>query len=85
MRRPDAIVLKLVRMTLGTTLVAVGLAGLFIPVMPGWLLIVPGLALLARDFAWAERLHQTIKHRIDQARASMAHRNPDDAAERDAA
>jgi uncharacterized membrane protein YbaN (DUF454 family) len=85
MRRPDAIVLKLVRMTLGTTLVAVGLAGLFIPVMPGWLLIIPGLAVLARDFAWAERLHLSIKRRFEQARASMAHRNPEDAADRDAA
>lgn len=85
MKRPDAIVAKLVRTTLGSVLVAVGLAGLFIPVLPGWLLIIPGLAVLARDFTWAERLHLTVRQRIDRARNTFSYRSSEDGAERDAA
>ena len=37
----------------GTTLVAVGFAGLFLPVLPGIVLIASGLALLGRQYGWA--------------------------------
>ena len=33
----------------GGLLVLAGLAGLLLPIIPGWLLIIPGLALLATD------------------------------------
>lgn len=38
---------------IGSSLVAVGLAGLLLPVLPGWLLIIAGFALLSREYAWA--------------------------------
>lgn len=38
---------------IGFALVAIGLAGLLLPVLPGWLLIVAGFALLSREYAWA--------------------------------
>ena len=37
----------------GFALVAVGLAGLLLPVLPGWLLIIAGFAVLSREYAWA--------------------------------
>jgi len=37
----------------GFALVAVGLAGLVLPVLPGWLLIIAGFALLSREYSWA--------------------------------
>lgn len=37
----------------GFALVAVGLAGLLLPVLPGWLLIIGGFAVLSREYAWA--------------------------------
>jgi hypothetical protein len=40
----------------GFTLVLAGLAGLILPIVPGWLLIIPGLALLATEYVWAQRL-----------------------------
>lgn len=43
-------------MLFGGLIVIAGLVGLFVPVMPGLLLIIPGLALLAREFVWARRL-----------------------------
>lgn len=42
----------------------IGLAGLFLPVLPGVVLIAAGLTLLARRFAWAERVVDGIKSRI---------------------
>lgn len=38
----------------GFSLVGVGLAGLVLPVLPGWLLIIAGFALLSREYAWAK-------------------------------
>jgi hypothetical protein len=38
---------------IGFVLVALGLAGLVLPVMPGWVLIIAGFAVLSREYAWA--------------------------------
>ena len=37
----------------GFMLVAVGLAGLILPVLPGWILIIGGFAVLSREYDWA--------------------------------
>ena len=37
----------------GFALIAVGLAGLILPFLPGWLLIVGGFAVLSREYSWA--------------------------------
>lgn len=47
---------------------SLGLFGLFIPVMPGWLLIIPGLAILAGEYVWARRLLDGARNRLDQVR-----------------
>ncbi len=41
---------------LGSLLVLTGLAGWILPVLPGWLFMIPGLALLAGEFMWAQNL-----------------------------
>lgn len=38
---------------IGFALVAIGLAGLLLPVLPGWVLIIAGFAVLSREYAWA--------------------------------
>lgn len=38
---------------IGFSLVAIGLAGLLLPVLPGWMLIIAGFAVLSREYAWA--------------------------------
>jgi hypothetical protein len=38
---------------IGFALVGVGLAGLVLPVLPGWVLIVAGFAVLSREYSWA--------------------------------
>lgn len=39
----------------GTALIAVGTVGLFLPVLPGVVLIASGLAVLGRQYRWARR------------------------------
>jgi hypothetical protein len=37
----------------GFVLVCLGLAGLVLPVLPGWVLIIAGFAVLSREYSWA--------------------------------
>lgn len=53
---------RVVLETLGWLLVVAGIAGLFLP-GPGLLAIVAGLALLAEEYAWADRHLQPLKER----------------------
>lgn len=57
------IVIRLARMTLGFVLLVVGI--LMIPLPgPGWLAVAAGLAILAKDVAWADRLLRYVRRRI---------------------
>lgn len=67
-RRSAPLPLRLLRTSTGGFLVVMGLIGLFVPVMPGWLLIIPGLALLAREFVWARRLLDRARKQLEWAR-----------------
>lgn len=48
----------------GSLLVLVGIVGLFLPLLPGWLLIIPGLVVLAGEFVWAQRLLDSARRRL---------------------
>lgn len=37
----------------GFAFVVIGLAGLVLPVLPGWVLIIGGFAVLSREYSWA--------------------------------
>lgn len=47
---------KLLELAAGSGLVLLGVAGLILPVMPGWVFLIPGLVILSRHFHWARRL-----------------------------
>jgi uncharacterized protein (TIGR02611 family) len=57
------IVIRLARMTLGATVLLAGLVMLALP-GPGWLAIAAGLAILAKDVAWADRLLRYVRRKI---------------------
>jgi len=38
----------------GFVLIGLGIAGLVLPVMPGWILIIAGFAVLSREYSWAQ-------------------------------
>jgi len=54
---------KIVVFVIGMTLVGLGVAGLILPVLPGWLLIFGGFALLATEFVWARWMLKFAKER----------------------
>lgn len=51
------------RVTGGMLLIVLGLLGLALPIAPGWVFLIPGLMILAREFHWARRLLEWLKHR----------------------
>ena len=40
----------------GFALVLVGMVGLILPIMPGWIFLIPGFAILAERYDWAKQL-----------------------------
>ncbi len=44
---------RIVLTLVGFVLVCLGLAGLLLPVLPGWVLIIAGFAVLSREYSWA--------------------------------
>jgi hypothetical protein len=49
------IVLMMLRIIAGSVMVLVGILGLAMPILPGWLFIIPGVLLLAKDVPFVRR------------------------------
>ncbi len=60
--------LRVLRITLGVILVLLGLIGGLIPIFQGWMLGLPGLALLSVDVPFVRRWYNRIKERIHEHR-----------------
>ena len=52
---------KIVDWVAGLTLLAIGLIGLFVPVLQGWVFILAGLAVLSSHSRWARAILDRIK------------------------
>ena len=59
---------KVLRIASGTVLVVIGIVGLILPVMPGWIFLIPGLVILGEYFPPAKRLVDWLKTRFEEAR-----------------
>ncbi len=44
------------RILSGFGLVLLGIVGIILPVMPGWVFLIPGLIILSDHFVWARRI-----------------------------
>lgn len=55
----------------GFVLLLGGLAGLALPLLPGWLLIIAGLAVLGTEYMWARRMLDAAKRRAKDAAARV--------------
>lgn len=62
-RARSHVAVRIARMTAGTLLVVLGLAAIPLP-GPGWLIVTAGLALLARDVAWADRVLRYVRRKV---------------------
>ena len=54
---------RVFRHVCGWLMIAVGLVGLVVPILPGFLFIVPGLGLIAPEIPWAKRVLDWTKSR----------------------
>lgn len=62
---------KIVRIVSGIGLILVGIVGLILPVMPGWVFIIPGLMIIADYYPPAKRLLEFIKRKFREAREAF--------------
>jgi uncharacterized membrane protein YbaN (DUF454 family) len=60
---------KIIRVSAGVGLVVLGIIGLILPIMPGWVFLIPGLLILSEYFPGVKRL-------VDWAK-EKARRHPD--------
>ena len=68
-RRP--LIVRVILVMVGTILLVGGLIGLLLPIVPGWLMIIPGLAILGTEFVWARRLLDTAKSKASDLKAKV--------------
>ena len=59
--------MSLLRTIAGFVLALVGIIGLILPIMPGWIFLIPGLGLLAERYGWAKRLVAWAKQKAKTA------------------
>ena len=59
------------RISFGFLLLAGGLVGWLLPVIPGWLMVIPGLILLSKEFHWARRSLTWLRNRLPKQAAKV--------------
>lgn len=64
----------ILRISFGIILVLLGIAGLILPVMPGWVFLLPGLMILAEYFPPIQRLVDWAKAKVEKAKTQVANR-----------
>jgi len=57
------------RKVCGWLLIVFGIVGCVLPIAPGLPLVVAGLALLAKDYAWARDVLERGRHKWDELKA----------------
>ena len=50
----------------GFGLLLLGIVGIIMPVLPGWIFLIPGLVILSDHFVWAKRLLNRAKVYLDK-------------------
>ncbi len=71
---------KMVIAVIGSTVILIGLIGLVLPVLPGFIFIPIGLTILATEFIWARRLLRKVKRTtadmVGKLRGTSSHAGP---------
>jgi|WetSurMetagenome_2_1015567.scaffolds.fasta_scaffold302030_2 uncharacterized membrane protein YbaN (DUF454 family) len=63
---------SIIRVALGTICVLLGIPSLFLPVLPGWLLLALGFLLLSIDLPFFDRLVQWVEKRVPRLKEPLA-------------
>ena len=52
---------RVARILAGSGMVLLGVLGLILPILPGWIFLIPGLVILGREFKWARDILDWLK------------------------
>ena len=63
---------KILRISLGIGLIVLGIVGLIMPIMPGWVFLVPGLVILAEYFPGLRRVVDWAKRKFEETKGPKA-------------
>ncbi|MFO8013965.1 MAG: hypothetical protein R6X20_11760 [Phycisphaerae bacterium] len=69
------------RLTAGALLTLLGLLGLLLPILPGWIFIFPGLALLlpgTRAGHWLREKTERVRAEVNRRRGKTDERSPEE-------
>jgi uncharacterized membrane protein YbaN (DUF454 family) len=61
---------RILRLATGIGLVILGIAGLILPVMPGWIFLIPGLIILSDHFPPLKRVLEWAKRKALEVKDS---------------
>ncbi|MBC7908685.1 MAG: PGPGW domain-containing protein [Rhodospirillaceae bacterium] len=64
---------RLLKLILGWSFMVLGVLGLFLPILQGFLFLAIGLAILAQEQPWAHRLMTRIRHRYPHMADTFDH------------
>ena len=62
----------ILRILLGLFLVLLGVTGLILPIMPGWVFLIPGLVILSNYFPPLKRLLHWAREKVENTRKPAA-------------
>ena len=62
---------KVVVSVAGALLIALGLVGIVLPILPGVIFVIGGLIVLSSEFVWAERALARARAWVDQRRRRL--------------
>ncbi len=65
---------KVWRITAGVGLILIGIVGLILPVMPGWVFIIPGLVILSEHSPRIKRVLEWARRKFEDARRASGAR-----------
>lgn len=67
---------KILRIATGVGFILIGIVGLIMPIMPGWIFIIPGLMILSEYSKTCARLLAWVKARFQDARQAYNRKAP---------
>lgn len=59
---------RILKFTLGVLAIIVGISGIILPILPGWLLIFVGIELIGIKIVFIDRIKEYIKEKIRKER-----------------
>jgi uncharacterized membrane protein YbaN (DUF454 family) len=65
---------KVWRISAGVGLILIGIVGLILPIMPGWVFIIPGLVILSEHSPRIKRLLGWVRRKFEDARTASGGR-----------